>query len=291
MNFFSIIIFTIVLVIYIHINFHLKVSNDLEVYNIEKPSKDKLDEICDLKQPVIFDFNNEELNNNLNTENLIKNYNIFDIKIRNTENHDDSSEKYLLFTLDEAKHILKNKEKKNYYSEKNYDFLNESGFNKLLQMHDSFLRPPMVANCYYDLIFGCNNCETPLRYQLDYRNFFYVTEGEVEIKLIPPSAKKYLFSKKNYDEYEFSSPVNPWNVQDIYKNDFSKIKTLDIILKKGVILFIPAYWWYSLRLKSNSVVCNFKYSTYMSALSNFHNLCLWYLQKQNIKLEVAKKIN
>ena len=44
MNFFSIIIFTIVLVIYIHINFHLKVSNDLEVYN-EKPSKDKLDEI------------------------------------------------------------------------------------------------------------------------------------------------------------------------------------------------------------------------------------------------------
>ena len=64
MNFFSIIIFTLVLVIYIHINFHLKVSNDLEVYNIEKPSKDKLDEICDLKQPVVFDFNIKELNDN-----------------------------------------------------------------------------------------------------------------------------------------------------------------------------------------------------------------------------------
>ena len=128
MNFFSIIIFTIVLVIYIHINFHLKVSNDLEVYNIEKPSKDKLDEICDLRQPVIFDFNNEELNRNLNNKNLTDNYNIFDIQIRNIENHDDATEKYLSFTIDEAKHILSNNEKKIYYSEKNNDFLIESGF-------------------------------------------------------------------------------------------------------------------------------------------------------------------
>ena len=196
MNFFSIIIFTIVLVIYIHINFHLKVSNDLEVYNIEKPSKDKLDEICDLRQPVIFDFNNEELNRNLNNKNLTDNYNIFDIQIRNIENHDDATEKYLSFTIDEAKHILSNNEKKIYYSEKNNDFLIESGLNKLLQTQDSFLRPAMVSKCDYDIIFGCDNCETPLRYELDYRNFYYVTEGDVEVKLIPPSAKKYLFSKK-----------------------------------------------------------------------------------------------
>ena len=291
MNFLSIIIFTIVLVIYIHINFHLKVSDDLEVYNIEKPSKDKLDEICDLKQPVLFDFNNNELNINLNTENLVNNYNIFDIKIRNIENHDDTTEKYLSFTLNDAKHILSNKDKKIYYSENNEEFLIESGLNKLMQKQDSFLRPPMVSNCYYDIIFGCNDCITPLRYELNYRNFFYVTEGEVEVKLIPPSAKKNLFSKKNYDEYEFSSPVNPWAVQDIYKNEFNKIKTLDIKLSAGLILFIPAYWWYSIKLKTKSMICNFKYSTYMSTLSNLHNLCLWYLQKQNIKLEVAKKIN
>ena len=30
--------------------------NDLEVYEIEQPSKDKLEEICDLRQPVIFDY-------------------------------------------------------------------------------------------------------------------------------------------------------------------------------------------------------------------------------------------
>ena len=53
---FTILIFCIVLFLYIHINFHLKVSDDLEVYEIDQPSKEKLEEICDLRQPVIFDY-------------------------------------------------------------------------------------------------------------------------------------------------------------------------------------------------------------------------------------------
>ena len=39
-----IIIFCLVLFIYIHIYFHFKTSNDLEVYELEKPSKDKFEE-------------------------------------------------------------------------------------------------------------------------------------------------------------------------------------------------------------------------------------------------------
>ena len=57
---FNIFIFVIVLFLYIHIQFQLKTSNDLEVYNIEKPSKDKLEEICDIRQPLVFNYNNEE---------------------------------------------------------------------------------------------------------------------------------------------------------------------------------------------------------------------------------------
>ena len=54
---FTVLIFCIVLFIYIHINFHLRTSDDLEVYEIDQPSKDKLEEICDIRQPVIFDYN------------------------------------------------------------------------------------------------------------------------------------------------------------------------------------------------------------------------------------------
>ena len=50
---FSIIIFCIVLFIYLHVHFHLKKSDDLELYEIELPSKTKLEEICDIRQPLI----------------------------------------------------------------------------------------------------------------------------------------------------------------------------------------------------------------------------------------------
>jgi len=44
-TFFTILIFCIVLFIYLHIYFHLKVCNDLEVLEIDQPSKEKLEEV------------------------------------------------------------------------------------------------------------------------------------------------------------------------------------------------------------------------------------------------------
>ena len=58
-------VFCIVLFFYLHVFFHLKTSDDLEIYEIEQPSKDKLEEICDLRQPVVFDFNNNRLLNHI----------------------------------------------------------------------------------------------------------------------------------------------------------------------------------------------------------------------------------
>ena len=55
-----VLIFCSILFLYIHIYFHLKTSDDLEVYEIDKPSKDKLEEICDLRQPVVFNFQNDQ---------------------------------------------------------------------------------------------------------------------------------------------------------------------------------------------------------------------------------------
>ena len=43
----ALIIFCIVLFLYLHLQYHLKTSDDLEVYTIDNPSKDKLEEICD----------------------------------------------------------------------------------------------------------------------------------------------------------------------------------------------------------------------------------------------------
>tara|TARA_B100001996_G_C18174981_1_gene405931 strand:- start:21 stop:488 length:468 start_codon:yes stop_codon:yes gene_type:complete len=138
---------------------------------------------------------------------------------------------------------------------------------------------------------GSIGSKTPLRYDLNYRNFYYVTSGKINIKLIPPHSSKYLYPIKDYDNFEFRSPVNVWDVQQEYKADFDKIKVLDVTLNKGEIIFIPAYWWYSIEYKKLSSICTFKYRTFMNVLAISPELVLTMLQGQNIKRDIVKKVD
>jgi len=283
-------IFCVVLFLYLHITYHLKCGNDLEVYTIEQPSKEKLEEICDLRQPVIFEFHNENMINDVNLNVLDDNYSAFDINLRDLSNKDDSSELYLPFLLSEGLNIFRNDKNSKFITENNEEFLNETAVVKTYKYNDGFLRPPLVSKCSYDFMSGSVGSKTPLRYNLNYRNYYYVTSGQVKIKLIPPYSKKYLYVKKDYDNFEFSSPLDIWNIQQEYKADFSKIKVLDVTLNKGDIIYIPAYWFYSINFEKISSICTFKYRTFMNSLAIAPELVLSLLQGQNIKRDVALKV-
>ena len=54
-------IFCLVVFIYLHVQFHLKTSEDLEIYEVDQPSKERLEEICDIRQPVVFDFECDQI--------------------------------------------------------------------------------------------------------------------------------------------------------------------------------------------------------------------------------------
>ena len=289
--FVAIFIFCIVLFLYLHIQYHLKTGEDLEIYTIERPSKEKLEEICDIRQPVMFDFKNDRLLESCSLTTLEDNYGAFDIQVRDVTNKDDNSELYLPFLLKEANNIFKEDKSGKYISEKNSDFLKETGAVKNFSYNDAFLRPPLVSKCIYDFMFGSENSKTPLRYNLNYRNYYYVTSGKVTLKLIPPHSSRYLYPVKDYDNFEFRSPVNIWDVQQEYKADFDKVKVLDITLEKGEIIFIPAYWWYSIKYDKISSICCFKYRTFMNVLAISPELVLTMLQGQNIKREMVKKVD
>ena len=286
--FIAIFIFSVVLFIYLHITHHLYVSNDLEVYNLEGASKDKLEEICNLRQPVLFEFNNENINNNCTLSLFEHKYGAFDLNIRNTKNINNNSDMYLPVILKDSINLFHNNG--NYITENNYDFLEETGAIKNYMYNDSYLRPPMVATCDYDYMSGSINSKTPLRYMLNYRNYYYVSEGKINIKLIPPSNTKYLHKIVDYENFEFRSPINPWNVDKKYESDYNKVKSLDIELRKGMILYIPSYWWYSIDFTETSSICVFKYKTYMNLLTILPEIILKYMQNQNIKRNVVSKI-
>ena len=279
----SVLIFCVVLFFYLHVNHHLHKSNDLEIFTIENPSKDKVEEICDLRQPVLFDYINQPILDECNLFSLNNKYAPFDIKLRDIQNSDDKSELYLPFVLKEARELFNNDKNKKYITENNYDFLEETGALKNHIYNDAFLRPPLVSKCSYDIMSGTKDSYTPLRYNLNYRNYYYVTSGSVNIKLIPPHNSKYLVEKLDYENFEFRSPMNPWNIQKEYESEFNKVKSLDIILNKGTILYIPAYWWYSIKYNDESSIATFYYKTFMNQLAITPETVMNLLQEQNIK--------
>jgi hypothetical protein len=283
-------IFCLVLFMYLHIHFHMKTSDDLEVYEIEQASKDKLEEICDLKQPIIFDQDNDNVLRTSSKNAILENYRAFEIKIRNAKEPDYTSEIFMPLPLHSAVKLFDEDKEATFYSENNMDFLQETGVIKHMQYNDEFIRPGMVSNCYYDILMGSDGVVTPFRHEINFRNYFLVTQGTVQIKLAPPKSSRYLCPINDYENFEFRSPVNPWAVQPQYSADFEKMKCLDITLSAGKILHIPAYWWYSIKFSKDSSITTFFYRTYMNNIAITPHICMFALQQQNVKREVLKKI-
>jgi len=286
-------IFCIVLFFYLHIQFHLKTSDDLEIYEIEQASKDKMEEICDLRQPVLFDCDEDgsKIIQTTNKDFLLENYHIFEVKIRDSLDTDTDSELYVPLLLRVANKLFVDDKQSLYFSENNTDFLVETGAVKNMMYNDEFLRPHLVSNCNYDVMFGSNGVTTPFRYELNYRNYFMVTQGSIKIKLSPPKSIRYLYPVIDYENFEFRSPINPWNPQPKFRADFDKIKCLEIVLTPGKYLFIPAYWWYSFKFSENTSISCFRYRTYMNNIAISPNICMYALQNQNVERKIAKKID
>ena len=289
---FGFFIFCLVLFIYLHIQFHLKTSSDLEMYEIEECSKEKLEEICDIRQPVLFDFDNQKIMAISNKKYICDKYHAFQIKIRNPKEYDINSELHIPLALHSAEKLFDNDKTSSYFSENNKDFLDETGITKHFKHNDEFLRPYMLSNTNYDIIIGSKDTCTPFRYEVNYRNFFLLTQGSAQIKMAPPHSTKYLYPDYDYENFEFRSPVDPWNPQPKYIADFNKIKCLEFTLTPGKTLFIPAYWWYSIQFSSSSTsISCFYYRTYMNNLAITPYIALHALQLQNVKRDVVKKVS
>ena len=289
----GIFIFCITLFFYLHIQFHFKTSDDLEIYEIEQASKDKMEEICDLRHPVLFDSDEDgdKIIHSTNKRVLIENYSVFEIKIRDTTDSTSESNLCVPLSLDIATKLFEEDKKGTYFSEGNMDFLTETGAIKNMTYNDEFLRPYLVSNCNYDVMMGSNGVETPLRYEVNYRNYFIVTQGSVKIKLMPPKSSRYLYPNNDYENFEFKSQINPWNPQAKFRADFDKIKCLEIVLTPGKFLFIPAYWWHSFKFSDDTSISCFRYRTYMNTIAIMPNLLMYALQNQNVERQVAKKID
>ncbi len=271
-----------------HIQFHLKTGEDLEMYEVDQPSKERLEEICDLRQPVLFDFDCDKIMQTSNRDYIANQYQAFEVKIRDIRDNDINP---IPLPIHAAIKLFEEDKTASYFTENNAEFLDETGLVKNMRYNDEFLRPYMVSNCNYDIMLGSPNTCTPLRYEINYRNYLLLTQGSAQIKLTPPHSSKYLYPVYDYDNFEFRSPVNPWRPQAKYVADFDKMKCLEFTLLPGKTLYIPAYWWYSIQFNEHTSISVFNYRTYMNNLAVLPYIGMHALQIQNVKRDVVKKLD
>jgi Cupin-like domain len=251
----------VVLFLYLHVTYHFKTSNDLEVFELDEYDKTKLEEVCNLRQPCSFTFWNNEF------ESLVpENFSYDDFEI----NVEDEGRAVVPLTVQKARRLFK---KSHHHTEGNGDFLEETMLARSLQRHDHLLRPPMVSSLKYDLLFGGENATTKLRYRDNFRNFFLVIKGEVKVRLATPKSGKRLDEVKDYVRQDFHSLSDPWGAH--------KVKFLETTLTKGQTLFVPAYWWHSIKFGKGAVVVAFYYKTVMNVVSTLPSYVIGMVQRRH----------
>ena len=280
----------IVIFIYTHIFTNIKTSNYLEIYEIFFTSKDKIEDLCNLKQPLLILENNTvfEYLTDINSDFIKEHYSSFDVNVFNKDN----LEIPLNILFNKSLELFDKDSSNNYISENNSSFLEDTTLDKVFLNIDEFFTPSSVSFKYHDVIFGGINSYTKLKYSLNCRNYILVNSGSIELTLTLPKNKKYLHTYKSNHNLDVFSSIDIYNVDEKYRKDYNKIKFLRITLTKGQMIHIPAYWFYSIRLlEKNTYILNLQYRTLMNSLSIFPDILIKYIQDNNIKTNFTKIIS
>ena len=293
---FHIFIFIIIVFLYIHITQQYKKGEDLEIYEMDYSTNKQLQEVCDLKQPILFQYSSlfPEFIEDVTIDSLIS-HGSYDVKVKDITDFwkDNENVDSVILPMKSSHNLMVTDTNSRFFTENNDDFIQESGFSKKFQENDSFLKPSdSIINTKYDIISGSNNAVTPLRYHTNYRQFLLVNQCKITIKMTPYKSHKYLHVYNDYDNFEFRSPINVWNPQSQYQMNMEKLKFLEFQVNPGYIIYIPPYWWYSIKFSGNSenLICGFTYHSIFSSLANIPNYVLYFIQQNNIKKKITKTL-
>lgn len=292
--FLALFIFIVVVFCYIHITSQWKTSDDLEIYEADYESASHLQEICAVKQPVVFKFQRDQTADaffeRFQSAKFEK-YDNIDVRIKDRKDYDkdtnDLAVDFVPLSFRSARRLMTTDTTAKYFSEKNQTFLEESGLDRVSNSLDAHLKPPLSAYTKYDILLGSPLVKTPLRYRLESHNFLAVARGKITVKMCPPKYSKIIPVNRDYENYEFWSSADPSS-----KELLQKIKFLDVEVNTGDVLFVPPYWWYSVGFSGDpeTTVAGFTYDVAMNIAAQSKHWGLYYLQQNNIKNRPAKTL-
>lgn len=267
------IVFIIVLFIYLHVQFQLSTSSEEKIYDVEFGHNKRIDDVFDLKQPVVLHTTTNSRicgNNNLyiqdffNKRSLLSAFGEKEVCVLDNTSEDINT--IVSSTMKSANDLFNADKKGIYYTESNKEIIDNLDKFKLaaLTSYYTFLKPPLCSNTIYDIIFGSEHVTTIAKYSIMFRNYFLVTVGEVEIRLVTPDNVQSEHTISKYETFEYVSKNNLWDTTETPNS-------INVVLKKGECMYIPPYWLYSFKLSKDAVIVSSRYNSYLTEVATIHH--------------------
>jgi len=271
--------FLIALFIYTHIVSQYKKSHDIKVYASDFENNAQLQTVCDIKQPVAFQYASvsPDFFAQLSPETLASFIGSKTVLVKEVDDYykDNASRaRTSISSLPLALHtfntLIGTDSRGRYFSENNSHIVdNHSALDALFRQNDENLKPTFTLFTKYDFCMASMGAYTPLRYHTHYRHFVAVHSGRISVKLTPFKSSKHLHPIKDRENNECWSPVNVWTPQDKYSDDFGRVRFVDIDVAPGSVLYVPPYWWYSIRfVEADTLITTTTYNTVMNVAAN-----------------------
>jgi len=281
----NILVFFIVFIFYLQLTEQHKKNNDLEVYQLDNIDHKDMHDYCRLKLPIVINYNNvnPEFVSRVNKQDVLSCLKFLQIKNEDDFYKDTPDNSYVEMDTQNANILFETSSDESYYTEKNNETILSSPLRKTFESNDFMLKPNMNIVTEYDILFGKEHSHTPFRYHTQQRKFICCHEGSVSIKMSAWENSDLLNVVHDYESYDFRSPIRVWNPQAQWAANVKQMETMDIVLEKGCMLYIPSFWWYSIRFEKDSLVSSSQYSSFMNCVYNIPSWALHYIQETSME--------
>ena len=302
--FYGFVVFMIVLFVYMHVMETYKTSEKLQLYEMDYTDNPALQTACNVKQPIVFEFRPvfAEFFYRQSPQIYLEQMGLIDVALKDTDDYwmrnDLESVDYVVISYKSMHSLIRSDARGHYISEGNGDFVADANLGDLYRRLDEYLKPAYACHTGYDIVFGSKRATFPMRYHTHDRIFLCVLSGKISVRMAtwkssvnfgggggrgePPRFPTII---RDYENYEFRVRENPWKPAgggDVFTN--FQTRYLDFTVLAGQILFIPAYWFYSIRLdETDTILAEIKYNSPINMLANAWDIGKWYLQQKNIE--------
>lgn len=298
----NVILFVIVLLFYLNLIQEYKMGQDLDVFEMDYQNVEQLNKMCQNKQPVVFRMDqgivipDSHFINTINPILLAEKYGKEDVFLSSLNKHGEPDEEPIAVPLKSAVLVQQDR-----IFENNHDFIMDLPIHHYYQSIDPFLKPFGTIQTEYDFVFGFT---TTLRHHQHHSFFVYAVGGDLDVKLTPykniVAGKQHSFDGYIYpDLYQNKqSLLNCWTYFDKEEVEEEEenpedITFLTISIPTGYCLFIPPYWWYSIRQTEpgqGGWMAIFKYDTVMGKVVHFiEQFKKWIFPSRNSYYPKAKE--